>query len=489
MKTNPISAVASALLTCALIVTSCAKDVETDINVDPVGSAIRFSPAVGHTTRATETKIGNLGDFAVVARPMHHDGVLYDNYLIGSAEGGEIAQRSGSLSEDGTSGTWKLDRSVYWPSSMTNVLFFAYTAYKSGETYPENNFLGAINGDETSPSFGFDGDNPYINNFKPLKADLTEAEDDNDGIWADGKIQRDLLAAYTEQARATSATNVKIDFDHVLTQISITAKSDEKADDDHRIVKIKGAWIVNAAEAGKITAKLKRGTGDDQTKYDIEQVWTATGRTAYGSFYKDIITLDKNNDTDLLREHSLMIIPQDLKKWDPNGGSDNINGAYIMLLCRVELEHDGVRHEGESSNPNLDDIAIQGGKHYHQLFPVNETKFDGAEYGFVCVPLESDWNSKGIGKHYTYKLNICGNGTGAGQYPPVMTETDVNKLVPAGTEVFVVGETDPQPLKVVTDIPSKKHVGDNVLDDPIQFTVTVKAWEEPENWTQGTGSF
>ena len=67
MKITPYSTVAFAFVMCAMFATSCANDVETDINIDPVGNAISFSPSVGHTSRATETKIGNLGDFAVVA--------------------------------------------------------------------------------------------------------------------------------------------------------------------------------------------------------------------------------------------------------------------------------------------------------------------------------------------------------------------------------------------------------------------------------------
>lgn len=486
MKTNPISAVASALLTCALIVTSCAKDVETDINVDPVGSAISFSPAVGHTTRATETKIGNLGDFAVVARGMHPNGVLYDNYLIGSSTGGDIAKREGTIGNGATSGTWKLDnKTIYWPSALENVLFFAYTTLKDGDSYAGKNVLGTNDGKST-PTLGFNGDNPYINNFKPSKTTIGAAKE-GESVWADGEKQKDLLIAFTEQSRSTSATNVPIVFNHALTQVSILATSN--GNKDNRIVKIKGAWIVNATDAGNLVTTSER-SGDDDKIVEITNEWElpeSAGKTTFGSFYTDILQLNDGN-TDLLFDHSLMIIPENLTAWNKKGGNDNNNGAYIMLLCRVELEHDGVRHEGDTSNPNLNDIAIEGDKHYHQLFPVNETEFDGAEYGFVCVPLESDWKTNGIGKHYTYKLNICGNGTGAGQYPPEMTTEDVNKLVPTGTEVSVVGGAT-QPLKVVTTIPSNKHVGDNVLDDPIQFTVTVNAWDEPENWTQGTGNF
>lgn len=478
MRFKPTSAVAFACAACAVIVTSCATDVETDVNIDPAGNALSFAPSVGHSTRATETTISNLGNFAVIARGMHHDGVLYDSFLIGGKNDdgkivAEIAKRKAlNTPENPVDGTWKLDRSVYWPSALEKVLFYAYTALKSDDASDEDVF-GTKEG-ETKPTFGFDGDNPYIDGFKPLKVDVSGSE--TNGIWADGKDQKDLLVAYTPQERSVSATNVKIDFEHALTQISITAKQNSKADDDNRIVKIKGAWIVNAAESGKLEAIYNKA---DAT---ITKSWTGTGKTSYGSFYTDIVNLNSTQDQDLLRQYSLMLLPEDLTEWNCKDGTDNNGGAYILLLCRVELKHKGATHE---DNANLDDIAIEGGNHYHQLFPVNEDKFNGAEYGFVCVPLSSDWKANGMGKRYTYNLNICGNGTGAGKYPPVLTEDEIAKLIPANTKVAVVGSGDAQDLIVTTFRPSNKNVGDNVLDEPIQFTVTVKGWEEPEDWTDG----
>lgn len=482
MKITPNSKMAFAVVAGAMIATSCANDVETDMNVDPTGNAINFAPSVGHSTRATETNISNLGDFAVVARGMHHDGVLYDNFLIGSKTEVEIAKRN-SLNDETTpaSGTWKLARSVYWPTSMEKVLFFAYTALKDGDTHSGTNVLGPTytDGDEVKPYFGFDGDNPQIIGYKPQKSGVAYA--DGKSIWADGENQNDLLVAYTQQQRSFSATNVTINFEHALTQINITAKQTGKLADDSRIVKIKGAWIVNATEGGDLTSTQKQ----DGKDWTFTKTWKTAdfAKTTYGSFYTDIINLDKDTDWDLLRQHSLMLIPENLTAWDKTDGD---NGAYILLLCRVELKHSGTSHSGT----NIGDIAIEGGNHYHQLFPVNEENYDGAEYGFACVPLSSDWATKGMGKRYTYSLDICGNGTGAGVYPPTMTQADVDKLVPAGTKVSVIGQSDPQPLKVVTTIPKNKNVGDNVLDDPIQFTVTVADWSDLENkdWTEGTGT-
>lgn len=469
MKINLNHAVALTLglVTGAMSFTSCTNDLEVDRNIDPAGNAITFATSVGHTTRATETDLDNLGNFAVVARGMHHDGVLYNSYLIGDpTTGGEIARRVSAA--EGVSNTWKLDRNVYWPATLNKVLFYAYTTLKSADG-DRTDVLG------TGPTLGFDGNNPYIDNFEPQTA--TEV---TNNIKADGKDQKDLLIAYNGQEKSKSETNVSLNFKHALTQVSIQAKQDGKLDNDHRIVKIKGAWIVNAAKSGKLTATATKEGSGENTKYTYADSWTPSGQVAYGSVWKDPVQLNKTNPSDLLREMSLMLIPQNLTAWDiKNDPTNDDKGAYILLLCRIELEHPGSTHDGT----NIDDIDVVGDKHYHQLFPVNTVKYNAEEYGFVCVPLSSSWNTEGIGKHYTYNLNICGNGTGAGKYPPAEEEQAYkNNLVPASMSISVVLNNS-----TITG----KNPGDNVLDEPIQFTVTVDNWDADTNgdWQPGEVGF
>ncbi len=100
---------------------------------------------------------------------------------------------------------------------------------------------------------------------------------------------------------------------------------------------------------------------------------------------------------------SLMIIPQTTTAWTKK--ADDKTGAYILLLCRVELEHPGTTHTGSD---NIDDVGIHGTNHYHQQFPVNEeNKFDASEYGFVCVPLGTKWE---MGKNmYTLLISAVQN--------------------------------------------------------------------------------
>lgn len=492
MKISTSSA-AMVLLTGAFLATSCANDVETSVNTDPEGNAISFAASVGRSTRATEIKIGNLGDFAVMARGMHPDGVLYNSYMIGSAAGGEIAKYS-SLNGDG-SGIWKLDRNVYWSASMSRALFIGYTTLKRDKDNNESE--SSENGVLGTASFSIPTgtDKPTISNFSPLKIDLSAAAA-TDGVWADGKDQKDLLVAFQAQDRGTSTT-VNLNFRHALTQVKIQAGRKNMEDKDERIVKVKGAWLVNAAEKGKLSASIK--VDKDKAGFPVTNkvAWTSEGTEIYGSYYNDGQPLTKDGSADLLRG-SLMLIPQNLTAWD--GKSETTTGAYIMLLCRVELVHSGTSHAGA----DIKDIAIEGDNHYHQLFPVNKEKYDGSEYGFVCVPLTTDWaeavadsdDTKGMGKIYTYSLDICGSTTGAGVYPPIPQDgveasSFVAGLIPsvAIENALVLNgdeyERQDVELKVVTKRADGKSVGDPVLDEPIKFNVTVKDWTEPENWTDG----
>lgn len=488
MKIRTKSAGALALLAVASLATSCATDVETSVNTDPEGNAIRFAASVGRSARATETKLGNLGDFAVVARGMHPDGVLYDQYIIGAPAGGEIATK-----ESGSTDTWKLDHDVYWPAALKRILFVGYTTLQSEESSDGGVLSGA--------NFRINSDVPEISDFQPKKADLSKESNAGTGIWADGKDQKDLVVAFNAMDRGSS-TAVSLNFRHALTQVSIQAGMKDKLPSDHRIVKVKGAWIVNAAQSGDLSATITVDTKDKATYPTTNTTsWSSSGDLeTYGSYYNDVIPLHRDGNDGLLRE-SLMLIPQSLTKW--NLKESDTQGAYIMLLCRVELEHDGETHSGSAGK----DIAFKDGKHYHQLFPVNTTEYNGSEYGFVCVPLGTDWGDpgspdikgsttttdlKGMGKHYTYKLDICGKESGAGYYPPT---PDASKLIPTGATVTALVlqddgtyKEDNVPLNPKTDRPSSKNIGDAVLDEPIKFTVTVSDWDDlskNSDWTDG----
>ncbi|WP_217961405.1 fimbrillin family protein [Muribaculum intestinale] len=457
LKLVPFAAMA------AIMATSCSKEEVMDINYDPDGKAITFTAGVGHS-RAVETTINNLGDFAVYSKVVHPEGVLYDSFLIGAdgENGAEIAHKNTS-----SSNSWELDRKVYLPLSGADVVFWAYT-----DNTP---VTGDVKTPLSSGKVTFDNNKgPQINGYKINKCDLTATDRT---IWADGNSQKDLVCAF---AQTTKKNVIDLNFNHVLSQISINAIQKDKAGNDSRIVKVKGAWIVNANGTGNLSAGYAYDKDTNTAKENNE--WTLSGTESFGSYFSSAIELSSDNASDLLSS-SLMLMPQQLNEW--NGKDITTNNAYILLLCRVELKHPGATHDGA----DLSDIGVDGTNHYHQQFPVStDGKYHAEEYGFSCVPLKSTWS---MGKKYSYNLDICGASSGAGVYPPnIPTTTDavkayINKLIPSSET-----EGDNTKIKVVTNRPDGKKVGDPVLEEPIKFNVTVSPWANADSeWKPGNGDF
>ena len=83
-----------------------------------------------------------------------------------------------------------------------------------------------------------------------------------------------------------------------------------------------------------------------------------------------------------------------------------------------------------------------------------------------------------MGKRYEYALDICGAASGAGVYPPELTDAVINSLIPSSMDRKYI----------ITTRPEGKNVGDPVLDEPIKFNVTVSEWKTGDTWTNGTES-
>ena len=102
----------------AVVMASCSNEDVMELNPDPAGDALSFSIAVSHS-RATETKIDNLGNFCVVAKGIHPHGGVYDNYLIGGKDGGLLARKPPSMVN-----TYGLLIKTYIGRLLLPVLFF-----------------------------------------------------------------------------------------------------------------------------------------------------------------------------------------------------------------------------------------------------------------------------------------------------------------------------------------------------------------------------
>lgn len=467
---------------------SCSNEEVVETNANYNGEPIDFTPSVASPTRAVATTLENLGDFNVFAKGIRSDlGTLFRTFMIGEAKTDKtnakpaVANRVSLSSE---SGTWKLPTDVYWPSDVNTALFWAFSDRKNGEGSTENGLCVTTGSVDFLETFG-----PQIENYKPLKADITQPAGENTG-WFDGDHQRDLVSAFTQQ---TKNPHVSLNFHHLLSQVEIKAMSKHtKQDEESRKVKIKGAWLVNVKSTGSLNANFKY----EQGQATDNPVWNNSSELEqYGSVYSGndrTVPIVVNGTPDPLNvlgnegHGNLMLIPQEKEAWD--GTSTTTTGAYLLLLCRVDMGHKGEVADGSAVSEVIDGI------HYHQQFPIS-SYYDEDAYGLTAIPVPVDWE---MGKKYSYTLDICGENSGAGKYPPnVPTDaTDLAaylaKFIPGklGTDYVINATEKPNPSKtnIITTIAPGKNVGDYVLDEPILFKITVGNWDEGDTWTNGNES-
>lgn len=397
----------------SLIFAACSDD-QTDVVNN--GPEITFRTSVSRAQNIDKT---NLTEFKVWA----FSDIVTSNTTAFIE--GLVAKKEGTV--------YKFDHSIFWPSDIKTLNFWAVSPVNDNVVVKHN------------------GEALILEGYKPAE----KPED-----------QLDIITAYQKVDRVSNnGTSVPLTFNHILSQILVSARAgygDEIK--EKRTVKVKGAWLVNIGTG----ATASRSTATDNNVV----VWDnfSSTKASYGSYFDapkeltsaatSFFSFDKSNVS--VPQSNLLLIPQQLTAWD---GTTAGNGAYILLLCRVEATHDGALHDGASD----DMVKPEGDKHIHQMFPTYEgATFDEYAYGYACVPIGTLWE---YGKIYRYTLDICGKNSGAGIYPPV----DLPDLPGL--------PTDPSPIKIIKT-PADK-VGKPVLDEPIKFTVTVNDWTDPETWNPG----
>ncbi len=382
----------------SLVLASCSKD--DGRSGYATDDLITFNTRV---SRATETTLANLKDIKVYADAEGYP-MFIDGMTASKAEG---------------KNTFEFATPQYWPSGISTVRFWAYGPADIS----------------VKPHITADGQT--FDTYTPKS-----------GVDNPGKEHEDLIVAYTAADRdSATGANVPLDFHHAMSQVVVNAKSGST--DGTREITVAGAWIVNAKPSGVLSF-------DGTTEGNNHMKWNASGdKTIYGLKLNTPTKLTPNTPTTLIGgsdNSSLMLIPQELDEWNLTEDKENAEaGAYILVLCRVELRHNGNIHSGTTTDDGP--IHSEGDYHYHQAFPVSDT-FNRNAYGYTCVPINTKWLPN---KKYVYNLEFCGSKSGAGVYPPTL----------------------PEGLPEAVEKPSDKETGDNVLDQPINFTVTIS------NWTAG----
>lgn len=392
-----------------VLAASCSEDVTEEINSGPV---ISFTTRMSRAEQIYSS-VDNLSEFKVYAEAENFAGLFISD---------ETATKE--------NGVFNMTKTYRWPSSADNIQFWAYApvSLNNAKVEIKGNHSASI---EITPTY--------------YHATTTGGSASS---ASSGKTHQDLITAYTKAGKS-SVTNstVPLQFHHALSQIELNAMIGSGSAHEYSVY-IKGAWFVNVNGTGKLVFNNTDGTSS----------WNAVGtKTQYGELYSAGKPLGPSVNSCLLGENQaksgLMVVPQSVPSWDVKSDKSNTNkGAYILLLCRVEVEHAGTDHEGKYIKNKED-----GSGHVHQMFPVTNTgSYDAGHYGYVCVPLNDVKWEKGY--KYVYNLEFCGKTSGAGLYPPEL---------PDGLPI----DGD-----IITARPSGKNVGDPVLDEPIKFSTTIEGW-------------
>lgn len=243
--------------------------------------------------------------------------------------------------------------------------------------------------------------------------------------------QKDLVISYNTGTKAANeGQGVAMNFKHALSQIEVKAK----CSNDKMKIEVLGVKLVNVAAKADFTfpeAETNTGYtlqqnqwGNLRDKDDHSKAYVIKGQAP--------VTLTAEAKSIMFGDNNFMLIPQPLTEWN---GTAAKTGAYLSVLCRIS--------------------SLDGGN-ATLLYPqpsVGDNK-DG-KYAFSAVAINTNWEP---GKKYIYTLNFCGDGGGG-------------KIDPNPTDPTQSGATDVDP----DPIPGGKG-GDDILGNPIKFTVTVDDW-------------
>lgn len=322
----------------ALTLASCSNDETVEVAQQ---KGISFRAVTGLNTRASEVTTANLSALKVTAfwdkNNNKYDGFDTEVYYV----------------KDG--GVFNSADSKFWPKDENEVLSF--TAFS-------DNWTGTKTiTDKNTISVG----GVAINADVDMQADMV------------------YVTGVTGTKAANETSGVALLLEHALSQIQISAKSDNKV----YTYQVKGIRIANVdgeADFDVVAGKWSNNGANDQV-YKVEY---NTPITLNGDA-KSIMKAESNN---------LMLLPQagvnntGTTAWDVKADKENANkGTYISVLLRITKTAD---------NSNV--------------YPA-----EGADtYGWAAVPASFTWEK---GNKYVYTLDFT---NGAGRVDPVDPGTEVD---------------------------------------------------------------
>ena len=322
----------------ALTLASCSNDETVEVAQQ---KGISFRAVTGLNTRASEVTTANLSALKVTAF-WDKNNNKYDGFDT------EV-----DYVKDG--GVFNSADSKFWPKDENAVLSF--TAYS-------DNWTGTKNF----------GNKNYIS-VNDVKIAGTVA-DQKDMVYVTG---------VTGTKAANETNGVALTLEHALSQIQISAKSDNTV----YTYQVKGIRISNVD--GEANFSVVDGTwGENGANNEIYTVEYATPVTLNGTA-QSIMEQKQDNGTNY--SDNLMLIPQGATTaWDVENDKTNTNkGTYISVLLKIK-------------------------KGTENVFPA-----EGDDtYGWAAVPASFTWEK---GNKYVYTLDFT---NGAGRVDPVDPGTEVD---------------------------------------------------------------
>lgn len=320
----------------ALALASCSNDETVEMAQQ---KGISFRAVTGLNTRASEVTTTNLSEILVTAF-WDANNNKYDGFT-----NGEVLYK-----KDGN-GDFNSAIPVYWPGKDQENEKLSFTAFS-------NNWTG----------------NKTITDKNTISVGSVEINTD-----VDQQADMVYVTGVTGTKTANETSGVALTLKHALSQIQISAKSDNTV----YTYQVKGICISNVdgeANFDVVADKWSNNNANDQV---------------YNVTYDNAITLSGTAQTIMKAEgNNLMLLPQGATTaWDVENDKQNANkGTYISVLLRITKTAD---------NSNV--------------FPA-----EGADtYGWAAVPASFTWEK---GNKYVYTLNFT---NGAGRVDPVTPGPDV----------------------------------------------------------------
>lgn len=361
----------------ALALTSCSNEELVEVSS---GDTITFraSMALNDASRGDDIHNNNIYQFmsTAVEQSEGTGGNLFNNVIF----------------RKGTDGEFRSDKSYLWYKDA-DLKFYAWSYYNRDKSDIVLSKIGdiSINKEEAK-----------IKNFSPQK-DISD--------------QIDLVGATAQEDYDGRIGAVGLNFDHLLSQIQVLAKTDNKT----YVFYVRGVKFCNVVSQGD---------------YDFNNAaWTLKEDVIsnYEVRYEDRIWLESEpkDISKLTQLGYAMLMPQTLAKWDVAADRHNENKApYLAVLLQIR-----------AIDTDL------------QVFPLTRLDASGNEvynegkYAWACIPLDNTWQP---GHRITYILDFS---HGAGYTDP-----------------------DPDPDDPDTPDPDPENEGKPILEGLIKCTVKVDDW-------------